>query len=884
MNLPKFYNCGCVLVLFLNVIYECKPMLNKVNDGECPSPCTCFVNFVDCSTLDLKESPSLSDWVTNVSLSWNFLPVMPVFNNSSNIITLDLSHNIIKTVSATSLIVLKHLKVLDLSSNKLMKITRNSFPHDTKIQILVLNSNEIMSVEEGSFDSLQELIELKLNRNHISHLSKDLFKLKNLNVLEMNRNKLTEIEGLSFHVLERLSVLKLRRNSITTLLDGAFWGLKNAATLHLDYNNLTAVTKSWLYGLSSLHELFLNHNSITFIEPGGWEFCPLLVQLELSSNRISWTIEDFNGAFVGLRHLNRFDLAWNHIKSIDKKAFLGLERLRILDLSGNDIITIQENPFEDMHHLEYLMINSTRLLCDCNLKWFPRWHERRSLFGVDTFCSYPANVRNMPTVGVPLSEFKCDEFPQPQLLEEPKAQVALRGGNVTLYCRAVSSSHLPMSFLWRKDNLDLKHGHLVQFAHTSNGKTIEHNSQLTLVNITDSDSGKYQCVVSNNYGSAYSAKSKISVLIFPKFTRVPVNVTAKSGSTARLECAATGQPQPQIAWQKDGGIDFPAARERRMHVMPSDVVFFIVNIKAADSGSYSCMAKNQAGTIVANATVTVLESPKFVKPMENKEITAGTSIVLECMASGSPKPTLTWTKDGHSLVATERHFFTAEDQLLIIVATDESDAGTYECELSNILGSRKEFSHLSIIPASSVALVENDMTGIIIITVVCCAVLTSIIWVFIIYHTRKRMGGPNVSNFTSTLLQHSTDLKAVSSPSPPQTHFYVDTNSEHSTSKDSGTGDSAKRSTNDLLLEHLTTDAPTNQADGEQGHDQGFDQDCEDIHEKCSEGDCSQCWLTPHYRKDDEYSYSSLHGAQVNHRDSIDEKTPCIQSVQSVVS
>lgn len=27
------------------------------------------------------------------------------------------------------------------------------------------------------------------------------------------------------------------------------------------------------------------------------------------------------------------------------------------------------------------------------------------------------------------------------------------------------------------------------------------------------------------------------------------------------ECAALGHPAPQIAWQKDGGTDFPAARE-----------------------------------------------------------------------------------------------------------------------------------------------------------------------------------------------------------------------------------------------------------------------------------------------------------------------------------
>ena len=87
--------------------------------------------------------------------------------------------------------------------------------------------------------------------------------------------------------------------------------------------------------------------------------------------------------------------------------------------------------------------------------------------------------------------------------------------------------------------------------------------------------------------------------------------------------------------------------------------------------------------------------------MENKEIMAGGSIVLECMASGSPRPKLMWRKNGSPLQATERHFFTAEDQLLIIVNTIGSDAGSYECEMSNSLGSVAGTSKLSINPGKA---------------------------------------------------------------------------------------------------------------------------------------------------------------------------------------
>jgi hypothetical protein len=97
----------------------------------------------------------------------------------------------------------------------------------------------------------------------------------------------------------------------------------------------------------------------------------------------------------------------------------------------------------------------------------------------------------------------------------------------------------------------------------------------------------------------------ICVPVFPTFVKTPGNITVKTKNTARLECAARGQPPPEIAWQKDGGNDFPAARERRMHVMPTDDVFFILNVKTVDMGTYSCTAQNQAGVIVANASLTV---------------------------------------------------------------------------------------------------------------------------------------------------------------------------------------------------------------------------------------------------------------------------------------
>lgn len=137
--------------------------------------------------------------------------------------------------------------------------------------------------------------------------------------------------------------------------------------------------------------------------------------------------------------------------------------------------------------------------------------------------------------------------------------------------------------------------------------------------------------------------------------------------------------------------------------------------------------------------------------MENKDAIVGESSVVACMKSGSPSPQIRWFKDEQPIVPTERHFLTADDQLLIIVKTTESDAGEYKCEIENSLGKLSASMKLSVrtilAPIKEIdcysyskGINVDEMTAIVIITVVCCAVCTSIIWVVIIYQTKKEGG------------------------------------------------------------------------------------------------------------------------------------------------
>ncbi|XP_063449103.1 leucine-rich repeats and immunoglobulin-like domains protein 3 isoform X3 [Pan paniscus] len=763
--------------------------------------------FIKASSMSHLQS------LREVKLNNNELETIPNLGPvSANITLLSLAGNRIVEILPEHLKEFQSLETLDLSSNNISEL-QTAFPA-LKLKYLYLNSNRVTSMEPGYFDNLANtLLVLKLNRNRISAIPPKMFKLPQLQHLELNRNKIKNVDGLTFQGLGALKSLKMQRNGVTKLMDGAFWGLSNMEILQLDHNNLTEITKGWLYGLLMLQELHLSQNAINRISPDAWEFCQKLSELDLTfnhlsrlddssflglsllntlhignnrvsyiadcafrglsslktldlkNNEISWTIEDMNGAFSGLDKLRRLILQGNRIRSITKKAFTGLDALEHLDLSDNAIMSLQGNAFSQMKKLQQLHLNTSSLLCDCQLKWLPQWVAENNFQSfVNASCAHPQLLKGRSIFAVSPDGFVCDDFPKPQITVQPETQSAIKGSNLSFICSAASSSDSPMTFAWKKDNELLHDAEMENYAHlrAQGGEVMEYTTILRLREVEFASEGKYQCVISNHFGSSYSVKAKLTVNMLPSFTKTPMDLTIRAGAMARLECAAVGHPAPQIAWQKDGGTDFPAARERRMHVMPEDDVFFIVDVKIEDIGVYSCTAQNSAGSISANATLTVLETPSFLRPLLDRTVTKGETAVLQCIAGGSPPPRLNWTKDDSPLVVTERHFFAAGNQLLIIVDSDVSDAGKYTCEMSNTLGTERGNVRLSVIPTPTcdspqmtAPSLDDDgwaTVGVVIIAVVCCVVGTSLVWVVIIYHTRRRNEDCSITNTDETNL------------------------------------------------------------------------------------------------------------------------------------
>lgn len=70
-----------------------------------------------------------------------------------------------------------------------------------------------------------------------------------------------------------------------------------------------------------------------------------------------------------------------------------------------------------------------------------------------------------------------------------------------------------MTFAWKKDNEVLANADMENFAHVraQDGEVMEYTTILHLRHVTFGHEGRYQCVITNHFGSTYSHKARLTV-------------------------------------------------------------------------------------------------------------------------------------------------------------------------------------------------------------------------------------------------------------------------------------------------------------------------------------------------------------------------------------
>ncbi|XP_054990922.1 contactin-3 isoform X3 [Sorex araneus] len=157
----------------------------------------------------------------------------------------------------------------------------------------------------------------------------------------------------------------------------------------------------------------------------------------------------------------------------------------------------------------------------------------------------------------------------------------------------------------------------------------------------------------------------------------PETLPAAKGTTVRLECFALGNPVPQISWRRGDGLPFPS--KARLHKFNG--VLEIPSFQQEDAGAYECLAENGRGRNVARGRLTYHAQPHWVQPIRDVEAAVEDSLRWECRASGKPRPSYRWWKDGAALALQER--VQVEDGALTISSLRVADSGMFQCIAEN---------------------------------------------------------------------------------------------------------------------------------------------------------------------------------------------------------
>ncbi|VDO56555.1 unnamed protein product [Haemonchus placei] len=236
-------------------------------------------------------------------------------------------------------------------------------------------------------------------------------------------------------------------------------------------------------------------------------------------------------------------------------------------------------------------------------------------------------------------------------------------------------------------------------------KLVCHNSCLT-------DAGLYRCVLTSEKGMAQT-ECEVFVKVAedqapPLFEKELEDITTLTGKKLVLSCRATGHPEPDLVWTKDGER---VATSRRVRLEFDDKGLSELHIHdctAQDAGIYLCTATNISGVQSTQCTLTVAEvsgkdahlviaeeekivKPRFIRaPPSILEAQEGGQFKLIAKAVGEPKPTLTWKKDGREVVRTNRPYRTYltgdGESHLVVECVVSKTSGIFSCIAHNIHG------------------------------------------------------------------------------------------------------------------------------------------------------------------------------------------------------
>ncbi|XP_049723781.1 immunoglobulin superfamily member 10 isoform X1 [Elephas maximus indicus] len=289
----------------------------------------------------------------------------------------------------------------------------------------------------------------------------------------------------------------------------------------------------------------------------------------------------------------------------------------------------------------------------------------------------------------------------PRMLERRTKEITVHSGStVELKCRAEGRPSPVISWILANRTVVLE---------SSKGNSqalVKSDGTLVIHNLSVYDRGFYRCMASNPAGQD-SLLVKIQVIAAP-----PIILEQKRqvlvgtwGESLRLPCTAEGTPQPSVHWVLSNGTEVkPLQFINSKLFLSSNGTLFIRNVASSDRGTYECIATSSTGSDRRVVILTVKEQETVPRieaaSQEWKEVNFGDKLLLNCSATGEPKPKIMWRLPSKAVVGqwhrmgSRIHVY--PNGSLLIASVTEKDGGDYLCVARNKMGDDLIRLHVSL--------------------------------------------------------------------------------------------------------------------------------------------------------------------------------------------
>ncbi|XP_066531970.1 immunoglobulin superfamily DCC subclass member 3 [Hoplias malabaricus] len=234
---------------------------------------------------------------------------------------------------------------------------------------------------------------------------------------------------------------------------------------------------------------------------------------------------------------------------------------------------------------------------------------------------------------------------------EPSDVIAVREKPLMLDCKVEGEG--PITVTWLRNGEPVPTGAGTRAKVLSNGTLLIRSFQKRRDGDT-TDAGEYHCAAQNRYGMLVSRKARVQLASLPKFHTHPESMTVEEGGVARFQCQVNSIPEANITWERDRMAI--STSDNRYTLLPMGILQ-ITGAKRSDAGVYRCVANNIANTRYSHeALLNITGAPRIYKEPfilsgpQNLTITVHQTAILECIATGNPRPIVSWSRlDGRSI-------------------------------------------------------------------------------------------------------------------------------------------------------------------------------------------------------------------------------------------